>query len=72
MIRLTRRVAAHEVYVGEKVYSPGVVEIEDGRVVNAYQLKGEQASTEWLGGIITVKADAHDNAKAYYNGKPIN
>ncbi len=66
-----RRVAAHEVVTPERVFAPGVVELEAGRVVDVYSLVGEQASTEWLGGVITVENGDDRQPKAYYKGKPI-
>lgn len=67
-----RRIAAHEVLIADKTYSPGVVEIVEGKVVSCYKLIGEQAQTEWFGGTIIVKKNAEGYSKAYYKGKPIN
>lgn len=60
----TRKVAAHEVRVGEKVLQQAVVELQAGKVVGYYSFVHEQAMTEWLGGTIEIIGD-----RAYWDGK---
>ena len=64
-----RRVAAHEVIVGEEKFIQAVVEIEEGRVVNYYEFSGELPLTEWLGGKIEIKRDDEGILRAYQNNK---
>lgn len=67
----TRRYAAHAVKRGELRFEPGVVEVEQGRVVAAYPLQGEQAATLWVGGTITVEAGSQGEPVARHNGKTL-
>lgn len=67
-----RRYAAHAVCCGgTQRYEPGVVELEEGRVVRAYALEGEAPFTVWLGGNIGIVADSHGHQMAIHNGKPL-
>ncbi|MBQ9362702.1 MAG: hypothetical protein IJT97_04675 [Bacteroidaceae bacterium] len=50
-----RRIAANRVYTAPQTHwNNHVVELENGYVTSIYPLNGEQAMTEWLGGIIVV------------------
>ena len=64
-----RRVAAHEVIIGEDKPIQAVVEIEEGRVVNYYEFRDELPLTEWLGGKIEIKRDDEGILRAYQNNK---
>jgi hypothetical protein len=64
-----RRVAAHEVIIGEDKLIQAVVEIEEGRVVNYYEFRDELPLTEWLGGKIEIKRDDEGILRAYQNNK---
>ena len=48
-----------------------VVEIQEGVVVNYFQLTSELARTEWWSGLIQLKYDAEGLLRAYYEGKQI-
>lgn len=71
MSNKTRRIAAHIVETPNGVVEMGVVDISDGKVVKCTKLHGEQASTEWLGGTITLSCDNEEQIRAYHNGIPI-
>lgn len=51
-----RRIASNRVYASpDKAFTNYVVEINaDGQYVKTYPLDGEQAATEWLGGIMVI------------------
>lgn len=68
-MKRTRRVAAHTIVTDHETVEMGVVQIEDGVVVGYATLVSEQPSTEWIGGTITLKADADGRLRAYHNGK---
>ncbi len=62
-----RRVAANTVHFNGEQMTPGVVEIEEGRVVECHPLTEETPHTEWLGGTIEIKRDNDGVARAYKN-----
>ena len=64
-----RKVAAHRVLNGDEALRMAVVEIADGAVVDIRQLVGEQPSTEWLGGDITLRRDADGILRAFHCGR---
>ena len=66
-----RRVWAHYIKKGETTLSQGVVEIEDGRVVNYYTFTEELPMTEWLGGTIELRYTEDGILQAFINNKLI-
>lgn len=60
-----RRVAAHELVIGEERLQKGVVEIMDGRVVNYYTFDQELPMTEWLGGVIEIRRNEDGILEAF-------
>ena len=66
-----RRVGAHYIKKGETTLSQGVVEIEDGRVVNYYTFTEELPMTEWLGGTIELRYTEDGILQAFRNNKLI-
>jgi hypothetical protein len=64
-----RRVASNEVIVGETVFSPCVVEIMNGKVINYYHFENELPLTEWLGGTIIIVKDTNGILRAYQDEK---
>lgn len=66
-----RRVGAHYIKKGETTLSQGVVEIEDGRVVNYYTFTEELPMTEWLGGTIELRYTEYGILQAFINNKLI-
>ncbi len=66
-----RRVGAHYIKKGETTLSQGVVEIEDGRVVNYYTFTEELPMTEWLGGTIELRYTEDGILQAFINNKLI-
>lgn len=60
-----RRVAAHEVIWLSEAVAMAVVEVADGVAMRCYPLDGEQPFTEWLGGVIEVRADGEGILRAY-------
>ena len=65
---LIRRIAAHHVVFDGEVFSPGVVELEDGQVVRYYALKEELPFTEWMEGTIDIVKDVDERLVALLNG----
>ena len=66
-----RRVGVHYIKNGETTLSQGVVEIEDGRVVNYYTFTEELPMTEWLGGTIELRCTEDGILQAFINNKLI-
>ena len=66
-----RRVGVHYIKNGETTLSQGVVEIEDGRVVNYYTFTEELPMTEWLGGTIEFRYTEDGILQAFINNKLI-
>ena len=66
-----RRVGVHYIKNGETTLSQGVVEIEDGRVVNYYTCTEELPMTEWLGGTIELRYTEDGILQAFINNKLI-
>jgi len=66
-----RRVGAHYIKNGDTVLCQGVVEIDDGRVVNYYTFCDELPMTEWLGGIIELKRNDEGILQAFQNDKKL-
>lgn len=64
-----RRVAAHEVRVGENALHQAVVEIYDDRVVNYYEFRDELPMTEWLGGTIVLKTNDDGILQAFKDSR---
>ena len=62
-----RRIAVHKAITDAGELGLCAIELAGGEVVGCYEIDGELAYTEWLGGT----ADAHGVLRAYYNGKPI-
>lgn len=60
-----RRIASNRVYASpNKAFTNYVVEINaDGQYVKTYPLEGEQAATEWLGGITVITPLLFDDFK---------
>lgn len=54
------------------ILQQAVVEIQEGRVVNYFELREELPMTEWLGGEIRVERDEEGILRALWNGKVIN
>ena len=66
-----RRVGVHYIKNGETTLSQGVVEIEDGRVVNYYTFTEELPMTEWLGVTIELRYTEDGILQAFINNKLI-
>ena len=66
-----RMVGVHYIKNGETTLSQGVVEIEDGRVVNYYTFTEELPMTEWLGGTIELRYTEDGILQAFINNKLI-
>ena len=66
-----RRVGVHYIKNGGTTLSQGVVEIEDGRVVNYYTFTEELPMTEWLGGTIELRYTEDGILQAFINNKLI-
>ena len=66
-----RRVGVHYIKNGETTLSQGVVEIEDGRVVNYYTFTEELPMTEWLGGTIELRYTEDGILQPFINSKLI-
>ena len=64
-----RRVAAHEVHVGENTLRQAVVEIYDDCVVNYYEFRDELPMTEWLGGTIVLKTNDDGILQAFKDSR---
>lgn len=64
-----RRVGAHYIKYGDTILNQGVVEIEDGRVVNYYTFCDELPMTEWLGGMIEIRRNEEGVLQAFQNNK---
>lgn len=68
-----RRCGAHQVILPDgSILQQAVVEIQEGRVVNYFEFRGELPMTEWLGGEIRVERDEEGILRALWNGKVIN
>ena len=68
-----RRCGAHQVILPDgSILQQGVVEIQEGRVVNYFEFREELPMTEWLGGEIRVERDEEGILRALWNGKVIN
>lgn len=68
-----RRCGAHQVILPDgSILQQAVVEIQEGRVVNYFELREELPMTEWLGGEIRVERDEEGILRALWNGKVIN
>ena len=66
-----KRYAAHQVllYNGTTI-EQGIVELsDDGIVIRSFPFLYEQPMTEWLGGVIEVKADEAGHLKASHRGR---
>lgn len=66
-----RRVGAHCIKNGDTFLKQGVVEIEEGRVVNYYTFRDELPMTEWLGGMIELRRDDKGILHAFQNDKKL-
>lgn len=65
-----KRYAAHRVVLKDgTAIEQGIVELSDGGVVaRTFPFWHEQPMTEWLGGVIEVKADEAGRLRAYHHG----
>ena len=65
-----KRYAAHQIVLGDgTAIEQGIVELSDGGVVaRTFPFWHEQPMTEWLGGVIEVKADEAGRLRAYHHG----
>lgn len=70
----SRKLAAHQVKVepgvqltttSQRLFAPGIVTVEQGRVIHCSTLTHEQAHTEWLGGTIVIRLSADGIPRAY-------
>lgn len=66
-----RRIAVHKAITDAGELGLCAIELVGDEVVGCYEIDGELAYTEWLGGTAVIKTDAHGVLRAYYNGKPI-
>lgn len=67
-MRKRRRFAANRVIFENTTIVNGIVEIDEDKVVDFYELTEELAHTEWVGGTITlIRKD--DNLIAYKDNK---
>ena len=68
-----RRCGAHQVILPDgSILQQAVVEIQEGRVVNYFELREELPMTDWLSGEIRVVRDEEGILRALWNGKVIN
>ena len=65
-----KRYAAHQIVLDDgTAIEHGIVELSDGGVVaRTFPFWHEQPMTEWLGGVIEVKADEAGRLRAYHHG----
>lgn len=65
-----KRYAAHQIVLEDgTAIEQGIVELFDGGVVaRTFPFWHEQPMTEWLGGVIEVKADEAGRLRAYHHG----
>lgn len=65
-----KRYAAHQVILKNgTAIEQGIVELSDeGVVTRTFPFLHEQPMTEWLGGVIEVKADEAGILRAYHHG----
>lgn len=65
-----KRYAAHQIVLEDgTAIEQGIVELSDGGVVaRTFPFWHEQPMTEWLGGVIEVKADEAGRLRAYHHG----
>lgn len=65
-----KRYAAHQIVLEDgTAIEQGIVELSDGGIVaRTFPFRHEQPMTEWLGGVIEVKADEAGRLRAYHHG----
>lgn len=65
-----KRYAAHQIVLEDgTAIEQGIVELSDGGIVaRIFPFWHEQPMTEWLGGVIEVKADEAGCLRAYHHG----
>lgn len=65
-----KRYAAHQIVLEDgTAIEQGIVELSDGGIVaRTFAFWHEQPMTEWLGGVIEVKADEAGRLRAYHHG----
>lgn len=65
-----KRYAAHQIVLEDgTAIEQGIVELSDGGVVaRTFPFWHEMPMTEWLGGVIEVKADEVGRLRAYHHG----
>lgn len=61
-----RRVAAHNVRIGDEILHQCVVELVNGIVVSYYTFTEELPMTEWLGDTIDIKQEQGEGPVAYW------
>lgn len=65
-----KRYAAHQIVLEDgTAIEQGIVELSDGGIVaRTFAFWHEQPMTEWLGGVVEVKADEAGRLRAYHHG----
>lgn len=65
-----KRYAAHQIVLEDgTAIEQGIVELSDGGdVARTFPFWHEQPMTEWLGGVIEVKADEAGRLRVYHHG----
>ena len=65
-----KRYAAHQIVLEDgTAIEQGIVELSGGgAVARTFHFWHEQPMTEWLGGVIEVKADEAGRLRAYHHG----
>lgn len=65
---IRRKIACHCVSICGRNYSMMVLHLQDGFVSFVSYLDGEEASTEWLSGTITLCRDSYGRWVAFWQG----